>query len=75
MAEHLLDAAQICAAFEQVSGERVPEQMRVDPFRLEPCLLSQPAQHKEHAGTGQAAALGIEEELRPVAAIEVGATA
>ena len=75
VAKHLLDAAEIGAAFEQVSRERVSEQMGMDPLGLEPGLLGQTAQHQEHSGAGQAAALGIEEELRPVAAIEVGATA
>ena len=75
VAEHLLDAAEIGASFEQVSGERVAEQVGVDPLRLEPCLLCQPAQHEEDPGTGQTSALGVEEELRPVTAVEVGAPA
>ena len=49
MAEHLLDATEIGSAFEQMGGERVPEQVRVDPLRLEPGLLGQPPQHEEHA--------------------------
>ena len=35
VAEHLLHAAQVGAAFEQVRGERVPQQVRVDALRLE----------------------------------------
>ena len=35
MSEHFLNAAKIGAAFEQVRGERVAEQMRVDAGRLE----------------------------------------
>ena len=49
--------------------------MRVDPFRLEPGLLGQPAQDEEDPGASQASALGVEEEFRPVAAVEVGAPA
>jgi hypothetical protein len=33
--EHLLDAAEIRAALEQVGGERVPEEVRVDALGLE----------------------------------------
>ena len=35
VSEHLLDAAQIRAAFEQVCRERVPEQVRVHALRLQ----------------------------------------
>jgi hypothetical protein len=75
VAEHLLDAAEIGTAFEQVSRERVSEQMGVDPLRLEPGLLGQPAEYQEHSGPGQASTLGIEEELGPVSPVEVRAPA
>jgi len=35
MAQHLLDAAQVGTAFEQVRGERVAQQVRMHPFGLE----------------------------------------
>ena len=73
MAEHLLDAAQVGAAFEQVRGERVPQQVRVDALGLEAGPPGQAAQDQEGAGAGERAALGVEEELRPVALVEVGA--
>ena len=38
VAEHLLDAAQIGPALEQVSREGVPQEVRVDALRLEPGL-------------------------------------
>ena len=47
MAEHLLDAAQVGAALEQVRREGVAEQMRVDALRLEARLLGQAAQDHE----------------------------
>ena len=53
VSEHLLDAAQIRAAFEQVCRERVPEQVRVHALRLEPRLLGELAQEQEGTGTGE----------------------
>ena len=75
VAEHLLDAAEVGAALEQVGRERVAEQVRVDALRLEAGLLGEAAQDQEGAGAGQRAALRVEEELGPVAAVEVGAAA
>ena len=40
MAEHLLDAAQVGAALEQMRRERVAEQVRVDALRLEPAFIA-----------------------------------
>ena len=75
MAEHLLDAAEIGAALEQVRRERVAQQMRVDARRLEAGLLGQAAQDQERARAGQRAALGVQEELRAVAAVQERAAA
>ena len=75
VAEHLLDAAEVGAAFEQVRRERVAEQVGVDAAGLEAGLLGEPAQDQEGAGAGQRAALRVQEELGPVAAVEVGAAA
>ena len=53
MAEHLLNAAEVGAALEQVRGEGVAQQVRVDAARVEPGLLGQPAQDQEGARAGQ----------------------
>ena len=71
VAEHLLDAAEVGAALEQVRCEGVPQQVRVDAPRLEPGLLCEAAQDQEGAGAGERAALCVEEQLGPVAAVEV----
>src|SRR5437868_15347742 len=42
----------------------------MDPARLEARLLGQPPQDQERAGTGKSAALRVQEELRPAAAVE-----
>ena len=39
VSEHLLNAAEVRAAFEEVGRERVPEQVRVDPRGVEPGAL------------------------------------
>src|SRR5262245_23213634 len=75
VAEHLLDAPQVGAALEQVRRERVAEEVRVDPARLEAGLLGKAAEDQERAGAGQRAALRIEEELGAVARVEEGAAA
>jgi hypothetical protein len=49
VAEHLLHAAQIRAALEQMRGERVTQEMGVDAGRVEAGLLGQPPQNQEHA--------------------------
>src|SRR5689334_6644674 len=66
MAEHLLHGAQVCAAFEQVRGERVAEQVRMHTFRLEPGLGGEPSQDQECPRPREPAALGVEEELGAV---------
>src|SRR2546430_14449474 len=71
VAEHLLHRAQIRPALEQVRRERVPEEMRVDAFGLEARLRRQPPEDQERPGARQRASLGVEEELRPVASVEV----
>src|SRR5688500_14679144 len=73
VAEHLLDAAQVSASLEQMRGERVTEQVWVDSLRLEPGLLGEAAQDQEGAGAGERPAARVQEELGPVAAVEVGA--
>src|SRR3954470_13969232 len=60
--EHLLDTAKIGAAFEQVGRERVPQQMRMDAFRLEARALGEAFEDQECACPGERASLRIQEE-------------
>src|SRR5829696_9771309 len=71
VAEHLLDAAQVGATLEQVRGERMAEQMRVHPVRVEPGLLGETAEDQERPGARQRAAARVQEQLRAVAPVEV----
>src|SRR3954468_5937686 len=73
VAEHLLDAAKIGAALQQVRRERVTEQVRMDALRLEPRLLGEPAKDQEGTGTRQRAAARVQEELGTAPPVEVGA--
>jgi len=70
--EHLLNAPQVGAALEQVRGEGVPEKVRVNALRLEPGFLGESPQDEKCAGAGQRAAARVQEELGPVAAVELG---
>jgi hypothetical protein len=72
MTEHLLNTSEVGAALEQVRGERVPQQVGMDPLGLEPRLRRQPAQDQECTGPRERPTLGVEEELRPVSAVEIG---
>ena len=72
VAEHLLDAAQVGPALEQVRGKRVPEKMRVDALRVEPRPLREPADDQERAGARQGPALGVQEQLGAVPPVQVG---
>src|SRR5581483_1360520 len=47
----------------------------MDPLGLEPGLSCQAAEDEEDAGAGERAAVGVEEELGPVAPVEVRAAA
>src|SRR5919106_6873991 len=73
--EHLLDAPQVGAALEQVRGEGVPKQVRVDLRGVEPGLGGKAAEDEECAGACERAALRVQEELRAVTAVEVGPSA
>src|SRR5437588_4464250 len=75
VAEHLLDAAEVRPALEQVRGERVPEQVGMDPLRLEPRASREPPQDEERARARERAALRVQEELGPVAPVEERTTA
>src|SRR3954451_14747489 len=72
MSEQFLNTSQICPALEEVGCEGVTEQMGMDPAGLEACLLGQSPQDQEGADPGEGAALGVQEELGPAAAVEEG---
>src|SRR5829696_2194076 len=55
-----------------MGGEGVAQEVRVNAPGVEAGLLGQAAQDQERAGAGQRAASGVEEELRPVAAVQKG---
>ena len=71
MTEHLLDGAEIGAAFEQMRGERVAQEVRMHPARLEAGAVCKLAEDQEGTGAGERTPAGIQEELGPIAAIEV----
>ena len=75
MAEHLLHGAQVGASLEQVRGERVAQEVGMDALGLEPCLVGEAAQDEEDAGAGERPAVRVEEQLLPVAPVEVGPAA
>src|SRR5438105_8317903 len=70
VAEHLLDAAQVGAALEQMRRERVPQQVWVDTLRLEPRPPRELSEEQERAGPRECAAAGIQEQLRAVALVQ-----
>jgi hypothetical protein len=70
VAEHLLDGAQIGAAFEQVRREGVPQEVRMDAFGFETCLPGEAAEDQEDARAGQRAAAGVEKQLGPPPCVE-----
>ena len=71
MSEHFLNRSQICASLEEMGGEGMAKDVGVNAGRVETRLLGEPAEDQERAGAGEGAALGVEEELRAVAAVEV----
>src|SRR5438552_15493162 len=71
MAEHFLNRPEVGAALEQMRGEGVAEEVGMDALGLEAGGGSELAQDEKGACSGQRPALGVEEELRPVAAVEV----
>ena len=71
VAEHLLHAPEVGAALEQVGGEGVAEEVRVDTLGVEPGLRREASDDQERTCAGERSALGVEEELRAVPAVEV----
>jgi hypothetical protein len=75
VAEHLLHAAEVRSAFEQVGRKRVAEQVGVHSGGIEAGLRGASAKDEESSRTRERPALRVEEELRPVTAVEVRAAA
>src|SRR5438067_7125792 len=75
MTQHLLHRTEVGASLEQVRRERMAQQVRVDPFRLERRGGREPAEDQEDAGAGERAAAGVQEELRAVTRVQKRAAA
>jgi hypothetical protein len=69
--EHLLHRPEIGASLEQMRRERVPQEMRVNAGGVEPRAFRDAAQDQERSGAREGASPGVQEELGPVAAVEV----
>ena len=74
MTEHFLKGAEVSAALEQVGGERMPQEVRVHAAGLEPGLRGQLLQNQEGPRPGEAATLRIQEQLRSMPFVQVGAS-
>ena len=70
MAEHLLDAAQVGAALEQVRRKRVAQEVRVDPLRLEARDRREPAQDEKAPGASRPPPFAFRKSSVPVAPVE-----
>jgi hypothetical protein len=75
MPEHFLDRAEIGASLEQVSGERVAQEVGMDALGLEACLVGESAQDEKDARAGERTAARVQEQLLPVTPVEVRPTA
>jgi hypothetical protein len=75
MSEHFLNRSQIGSPLEEVGGERVPEQVRMDTMGIEARFLGEFAEDQEGAGPCQGPASGVQEQLRPVPRVEERAAA
>ena len=71
MSEHLLYRAQVGASLEQMRCERVAEQMRVHPLGFESRFLGELPQDQEGARPGECSAARVQEQVGPVATVEV----
>src|SRR2546425_1155933 len=58
-----------------MGGAGRTQQVWVDALRVEPGLLCQAAQDQERPGAGERSALGVQEELGAMAAVEIRAAA
>ena len=73
VSEHLLDRAEIGPALEQVRREGVAEEVGMHAARLEACAVGELSEDQERACASQRAAADVEEQLRPVPAVEMWA--
>src|SRR4051812_35172701 len=71
VAQHLLDGTEIRAALEEVGREGVAEKVRMHTFRLEPRSPRELPEDQEGARARECTAPGVQEQLRPVALVEV----
>ena len=71
VAEHLLDAAEVGAALQQMRRERVPQQVRMHPAGLEAGAVREPAEDEERAGARERPAARVEEQVGAMAPIEM----
>jgi len=70
MSQHFLNGPEVGTALQEVCGEGVAEEVRMDAVRLQSCLLGQLAEDQEGAGAGQRAAAGVQEQLGAAAHVE-----
>ena len=75
MSEHFLNGSQVCSSLEEVSRKRVAEEVRMHALGVEPGLFGQFAENQKGARPRQSAASGVEEQLGPVAHVQVRAAA
>src|SRR5919197_1107634 len=71
VAQHLLDAPQVGASFEEVGGEGVAQDLGVHAVRVEAGFLGQLAKDEERPRAGERPALGVEEELWAMPPVEI----
>src|SRR5205823_2910138 len=73
--KHFLHRSEVGPALQEMRGEGMSQEVRMDALRLEARLPGQAAENEEGPGAGQRAAAGIQEELGAVARVEVGPAA
>jgi hypothetical protein len=71
VAEHLLHAAQVGTAFQQMRRERVAEQVGVDASRFETGLRGAFAEDQERSCARERPSLRVQKQLRTMAPVEV----
>ena len=71
MSQHFLNRSQVRASLEQVGGERVAEQVRMDARRVEPGPLGDAPQDQERPGARERPAARVQEHLGAAARVEV----
>src|SRR3954447_6363866 len=71
VAEHFLNGSEVGASLEQVSREGVPKDVRVNASGLQPCHPGETAEDQEGPGPRERSTFGVQEQLRPVAPVEV----